>query len=946
MQQHQRAREEFDKEKAKLDQAHREELTKREEIHKEELEKKLSDARTQGSENETLRLKMIEEVKAKDIVIGQMKVKEDNKERFSAELGNLKEDYETKLTEKDKGIRELEIEIKDLQMSAKDEKRDFERKMESEKMKLENEKREQERKMEAERIRVLQEQQEQERQRQLKEKDDQIRVEKDKVEEAKTRQAEEEAKYKDFKDTFLKEAQKDDDKFAQKCPALLSRKEGTSPGLLLIAALKEKSHSRFQRDFNIPLKREEEIENRSKGIAARMFSTKYPPGADPGAPSGFTGAVRSWITPEQKGARFNKTIMLLGLTGAGKTTFIDAFINYVFDIRFEDKNRLRLVSLTKEERDKQDKQAHSQTDHIVVYKIKALPEQGTRLHLKSYMEPPGGCYFIVETYEESSICCFDSNGKDCETSVNYTPRNNSSCQTKNSMRVLSSDSETNTCVLVMTDPLTGYYQSFKANHQQLQQCHVLTENRENQENEESGFKSSSKVILSLLVVFVCMLLSAVGFAYTFYAKEKHQYEKKYAHDVEEEILLNQPGTQTRTSTRLNLKSRKKQGRYKRPTPLHSTPLVVAATQGNKDTVEALLKEGVTQEGGNTALHMAVIGYYPDKKEAFVKIVEHLLEKGASAKSFVKGHTPLHTAVHKNSLEIVKLLAKDLAKERSRDKKEETALQLAVRLDRRDIVEFLILHDKSWNANKDEIVKTVYPAVAGGHKNTLDALIRVGKLDWDKYSGSCLLRAVRENNRPAVNFLFGKHVPHPSEADRKKALENADKNRLKYRAAGDKEKERKTAKSIVEKLMTSVAADQDAEVRSVKSAESIKQKSATQHLNLVKPPEIRAAKREYMELLKQLRGKSKSECQKEMKEDLDKLVRIQNRLKELKQEDGSESGNENEIRAKREYMELLKQVRGRSKADSIKEMDEDLDKFVEIQSRLKEDGSGSGRTKQA
>ena len=201
----------------------------------------------------------------------------------------------------------------------------------------------------------------------MKEKDDQIRVEKEKVEEAKTRQAEEEARYRDFKDTFLKEAQKDDDQFAQKCPALLSRKDGgTSPGLLLINALKEKGTSRFQRDFNIPLRREEEIENRSKGIAARMFSTKYPHGADPDEPSGFTGAVKSWIAPAQKTARFNKTIMLLGLTGAGKTTFMDAFINFVFDIRFEDENRLRLVSLTKEEREKQDKQAHSQTDHIVV----------------------------------------------------------------------------------------------------------------------------------------------------------------------------------------------------------------------------------------------------------------------------------------------------------------------------------------------------------------------------------------------------------------------------------------------------------------------------------------------------------------------------------------------------------------------------------------------------
>lgn len=44
-----------------------------------------------------------------------------------------------------------------------------------------------------------------------------------------------------------------------------------------------------------------------------------------------------------------KTIMLLGATGSGKSTQIDAMFNYIAGVSFVDDYRFELVHLTKEE---------------------------------------------------------------------------------------------------------------------------------------------------------------------------------------------------------------------------------------------------------------------------------------------------------------------------------------------------------------------------------------------------------------------------------------------------------------------------------------------------------------------------------------------------------------------------------------------------------------------
>lgn len=46
----------------------------------------------------------------------------------------------------------------------------------------------------------------------------------------------------------------------------------------------------------------------------------------------------------------DKTIMLVGATGSGKSTLIDGFANYLFEVNWEDNFRFTLVNLEDEEK--------------------------------------------------------------------------------------------------------------------------------------------------------------------------------------------------------------------------------------------------------------------------------------------------------------------------------------------------------------------------------------------------------------------------------------------------------------------------------------------------------------------------------------------------------------------------------------------------------------------
>lgn len=51
-----------------------------------------------------------------------------------------------------------------------------------------------------------------------------------------------------------------------------------------------------------------------------------------------------------------KTLLLLGATGTGKSTMINSFMNYIADVTYSDDHRFSLIHQT----DKERKQAHRQ----------------------------------------------------------------------------------------------------------------------------------------------------------------------------------------------------------------------------------------------------------------------------------------------------------------------------------------------------------------------------------------------------------------------------------------------------------------------------------------------------------------------------------------------------------------------------------------------------------
>ncbi|CAG0896306.1 unnamed protein product [Darwinula stevensoni] len=65
-----------------------------------------------------------------------------------------------------------------------------------------------------------------------------------------------------------------------------------------------------------------------------------------------------------------KVLMLLGGTGTGKSTFIDAMVNYVYGVKWEDDFRFKVIV---EEHESGGSQAHSQTQWITVYTLHRQP---------------------------------------------------------------------------------------------------------------------------------------------------------------------------------------------------------------------------------------------------------------------------------------------------------------------------------------------------------------------------------------------------------------------------------------------------------------------------------------------------------------------------------------------------------------------------------------------
>ena len=86
---------------------------------------------------------------------------------------------------------------------------------------------------------------------------------------------------------------------------------------------------------------------------------------------------------ELEGRRTEKVLMVVGATGAGKTTLINGMVNYILGIKWEDKFRYKLIV-----EDSRVSQAHSQTKEITAYTFH--PMKGSAFPYKfTIIDTPG-----------------------------------------------------------------------------------------------------------------------------------------------------------------------------------------------------------------------------------------------------------------------------------------------------------------------------------------------------------------------------------------------------------------------------------------------------------------------------------------------------------------------------------------------------------------------------
>ncbi|XP_042284280.1 uncharacterized protein LOC121908388 [Thunnus maccoyii] len=85
----------------------------------------------------------------------------------------------------------------------------------------------------------------------------------------------------------------------------------------------------------------------------------------------------------KESTKHNRTIMVLGATGAGKSTLINGMINYILGVTWDDSFRFKLV-----DEGQSKSQAHSQTSEVTAYKINH--QEGFKIdHSLTIVDTPG-----------------------------------------------------------------------------------------------------------------------------------------------------------------------------------------------------------------------------------------------------------------------------------------------------------------------------------------------------------------------------------------------------------------------------------------------------------------------------------------------------------------------------------------------------------------------------
>ncbi|WAR30940.1 hypothetical protein MAR_033482 [Mya arenaria] len=95
-----------------------------------------------------------------------------------------------------------------------------------------------------------------------------------------------------------------------------------------------------------------------------------------------------WLGSPPVDAPKEKTIMLIGATGTGKSTLVDGIVNYILGVNWDDPFRFTIIDLEDEEKQRETNQALSQTEWITRYTI--FPEKGSRVsYCLNIIDTPG-----------------------------------------------------------------------------------------------------------------------------------------------------------------------------------------------------------------------------------------------------------------------------------------------------------------------------------------------------------------------------------------------------------------------------------------------------------------------------------------------------------------------------------------------------------------------------
>lgn len=154
----------------------------------------------------------------------------------------------------------------------------------------------------------------------------------------------------------------------------------------------------------------------------------------------------------------------------------------------------------------------------------------------------------------------------------------------------------------------------------------------------------------------------------------------------------------------------------------NTPLILAALAGNLEVVECLVAYGANVNAqdskGNTPLSLASWSNYPRTET----VVETLLKNGADP-TLVNNddNGPLHNACNTGRTYVLMMLLDAGGDLHHKNIAGDTPLEIAARLDRREVVSFLIDHDHS----VVQSTKSMREAVMTGKKEVLKILLDAG-----------------------------------------------------------------------------------------------------------------------------------------------------------------------------------------------------------------------------